>query len=511
MRVNQLKAGAILSYLSLILTILISLIYTPFMLRKLGQSEYGLFSLINSVIAYLTILDFGFGNAAVRYTAKYRAENNKEKEHAFLGMLFLLYVGIGIIALIIGLLLIFNIESLFQNSLANWEIEKAKILMWIAIVNIAISFPLSLFQSVINAYERFVFIKGLQLVKNVLTPVLMVLVLAMGYKSIGMILVTVILNLLFNLYCIVYCVNNLKVKLQFERFNIPLLKELSIYSFFIFLGIIVDRVYWNTGQFLLGIFSGTVSISVYSIGVQFATYYLSLSTAVSSVFLPRLTAIDVKNSDSNEISELFIKIGRMQLIILGYILSGFILIGEDFVTLWAGSEYSDSYWIALILMVPLTIPLIQNLGISVLQAKNKHAFRSVAYVFIAILNIAISIPLIKAFGIFGCAIGTATAFLVGQGVTMNVYYYKIIRLDIPRFWLEVGKILPAMVLPGIITYVFKQCVVLKGYLGLAIYGGIFSILYLICMWLLGMNTYEKNLAREPYIMLKTRAKKLIMR
>lgn len=57
---NQLKGGAALSYVSIVLNMMVGLMYTPYMLRMLGQSEYGLYSLAASIIAYLTVLDFGF-------------------------------------------------------------------------------------------------------------------------------------------------------------------------------------------------------------------------------------------------------------------------------------------------------------------------------------------------------------------------------------------------------------------------------------------------------------------
>jgi O-antigen/teichoic acid export membrane protein len=80
MKINQLKAGAVLSYAILGLNNVIGLLYTPYMLRMMGQSEYGLYSLVASVVAYLTILDLGFGNAIIRYTAKFRAEGKTEEQ-----------------------------------------------------------------------------------------------------------------------------------------------------------------------------------------------------------------------------------------------------------------------------------------------------------------------------------------------------------------------------------------------------------------------------------------------
>ena len=77
---KQRKVGAILSYLSIIATTLIQLLYTPLLIKMLGQSEYGLYSLIYSIIGYLTVLDLGFGNAIVVYTTKYRVQKKYKEE-----------------------------------------------------------------------------------------------------------------------------------------------------------------------------------------------------------------------------------------------------------------------------------------------------------------------------------------------------------------------------------------------------------------------------------------------
>ena len=149
---NQLKIGAVLSYISIFLTNIIALLYTPYLLRMLGQSEYGLYSLVASVIAYLTVLDLGFGNAIVRYTAKYRVENRQEEQYEMFGMFLILYIGIGVFALLIGLGLYFNVDTLFSSSMDYDEIRKIQIMMLLMTLNLAITFPFSLFGSIITAY-----------------------------------------------------------------------------------------------------------------------------------------------------------------------------------------------------------------------------------------------------------------------------------------------------------------------------------------------------------------------
>ncbi len=114
---NQIKIGAALNYVIIGLNTLVGLLYTPYMLRMLGQNDYGLYSLVASVIAYLTILDFGFGNAIIRYTAKFRAERKQREQWEMFGMFLIVYSVIGLIAFAGGLALYYNVDTLFDRTM----------------------------------------------------------------------------------------------------------------------------------------------------------------------------------------------------------------------------------------------------------------------------------------------------------------------------------------------------------------------------------------------------------
>lgn len=190
MSVNQLKTGAFLSYVSIALNMVIGLLYTPYMLHMLGQSEFGLYSLAASLIAYLTVLDLGFGNAIVRYTAKFQAEGKNDELEQMFGMFFLLYIGIGIIALIAGLFLFDNVENIFSAKMSLEEVRKMRIMLGLMTFNLAFTFPMSIWGSIMTAYERFVFQRIVSIVRSVLNPIIMVALLTIGYKAIAMVIVT---------------------------------------------------------------------------------------------------------------------------------------------------------------------------------------------------------------------------------------------------------------------------------------------------------------------------------
>lgn len=503
---NQIKVGAALNYVIIGLNTVVGLAYTPYMLRCLGQNEYGLYSLVASVIAYLTILDFGFGNAIIRYTAKFRAEGKTQKQWEMFGMFLIVYSIIGLIAFCGGLALYFNVDAMFDQTMSADDLNQARVMMSFLIVNLALTFPLSIFGSIITAYEDFVFQKTVQIIRILLCTSTLVCLLYMGYKAIAMIVVQTIFNITTLLLNFLYCRYHLKINICFNNFDWIFLKEIGIYSFWIFLNSIMDRIYWGTGQFVLGAVSGTIAVAVFSIAITFQTMYIQFSTSIASVLLPRITAMVTVNHSDKEISDIFIKTGRLQAIVMCWIIAGFIVFGKGFINLWAGSDYGISYWITLIFFSSLFIPLIQNVGITILQARNQMKFRSICYIMIASISLVLQIYLSKLFGELGCAIAIGSALIVGQGIVMNIYYKKFQNIDINRFWREIIKmsIVPfSLMILGVICQIYFQ---FSNVLELGLGMIVFSLTYFYLMYRFSLNSYEKSIINKSWNILSRMVK-----
>jgi O-antigen/teichoic acid export membrane protein len=253
---------------------------------------------------------------------------------------------------------------------------------------------------------------------------------------------------------------------------------------------VVDRLYWSSGQIILGRFVGTAAVAVFAVAIQFKNYMSSFSTAISGVFLPKMTSIDSKD----EIDSYFIKIGRVQFVIISFILSIFILFGKMFIVLWAGMDYVESYRIALIILIPLSVPLIQTLGMSILQAKNRLKFRSVLYLFMALLSVIMSIPLVRHHGGFGYAISIAFSLTLGNIFIMNYYYYKKIHIDIPGFWNNIFKMSPPILLINFFTFSLQRLFTLTtSWFFLLVQIVVFTFLFIVVVYKWSLNKYEKDL------------------
>lgn len=494
---NQIKVGAALNYVIIGLNTLVGLLYTPYMLRCLGQNEYGLYSLVASVIAYLTLLDFGFGNAIVRYTAKYRAEGKRKEQWEMFGMFLIVYTIIGIAAFGIGLGLYVNVDALFDKTMTATELSQAQVMIMLLIVNLALTFPLSMFGSIITAYENFAFQKIVSILRILLSTAVLIVLLHYGFKAVALVVVQTIFNLSTLFLNWLYCKYKLRIKIRFVHFDGAFIKEIAVYSFWLFLNAIMDRIYWSTGQFVLGATIGTVAVAVYSVAILLQQMYMQFSTSICGVLLPRITAmVATKNSDK-DISDIFIRTGRLQCIIMLFILSGFIVFGRQFILLWAGADYGDAYAITLLFFVALFIPLIQNTGITILQARNQMKFRSLLYLAIAAISLVFQIVLSEAYGPIGCALAISGALIIGQGLIMNIYYYVKQHIDIMRFWREISTMSIFAVILTVISWMITKPLDILNPLSLAISILAFSVVYIPLCWRFGMNSYERALIKAP--------------
>ena len=270
-----------------------------------------------------------------------------------------------------------------------------------------------------------------------------------------------------------------------------------IFTFFIFLNQIIDQINWSIDKFLLGRILGTTAVAIYGLGGQINSMYLQFSTSISNVFVPKVNRIVATSDDNNELTGLFTKVGRIQLIVLALIFTGFIFFGQPFMNFWGGEGYSESYYITLWLIIPVTVPLIQNLGIEIQRAKNKHKVRSVIYLLMAIANIFISVPLIYIYGPTGAAMGTAISLIAGNIIFVNWYYYKYIKLNIWYFWKNIIQFIPSLIIPCIVGTLIMEFISINSLFTLGVWIVFYVAVYCVSMYFLGMNNEEKQMIMGP--------------
>lgn len=498
MHKNQVKMGVILSYVYMGLHIIIGLVYTPLMIRLLGQSEYGLYNTVSSTISMLYLLNLGIGSSYIRFYSRYRNQGTMNKIDTLNGVFISIFAVIAIIAFSCGMFLTVNVKMIFDNGLNPFEYERARILMFLLTISLSLSFPMGVFESYIVANEKFIFQKILLILQTITSPIITLPLIMAGYGSVGVVLVSVSLTAVIWVTNAFYALRKLGMNFCFKDYDRDIFKEIFSFSFFIALNMFVDQINWNIDKILLGRYKGTTGVAIYSVGYSLYLYYMSFSGSISSIFTPRVHEIvnKYKNSEQQkaELTSLFIKIGRIQFLVLALIASGVVFFGKAFITkIWAGPEYSESYYVAILLILASSIALIQNLGIEIQRAQNRHQFRSIVYTIMACFNLGMSIILCKLYGAVGCAIGTAVALVFANGLVMNIYYHAKCNIDIVMFWSEIKKLARGAICPVTIGVVCRPLIENSSVLLFCMEIGVYSAIYFVSMWFSGMNQYEKEL------------------
>ncbi|MCD7796466.1 MAG: oligosaccharide flippase family protein, partial [Clostridiales bacterium] len=444
-----------MSYSQTAVGILISLLYTPVMLRILGQNEYGLYNTVSSTIGMLSVLDFGFSSAYIRYYTLYKLKNEEDKINKLNGLFFTVYFVIGIIAFLCGIFLMFNLDMIFGTGLTSAEQEKARIMLLISSISLFLSFASTGISAYITAHERYIFTKTTGIIKTVLNPLLQLPLILMGYGAVGLTALSLAFNVIFTAVNRYYAFGRLKMRASFGHWEKGLFKSIFAFSGLVAFNLIVDQVNGGLDNVIIARYCGTADVAVYAVGASLASHYQSFSTQISSVFVPRVhrivnTTADDENNQRKVLTEFFTKVGRIQFLVLALIASGVVFFGKDFIYLWAGEGYDDAYLVAVMRIITGTIPLIENVGIEIQRAENRHYYGSIILFIGALFNLGLTIYLCQVWGAVGAAVGTAITAVTANGIIMNIVYHKKMNINVIVFWKNIFKQLLGMIVPFIV-------------------------------------------------------------
>lgn len=497
MPLNQKKTGVVLSYVMLISNVLVKFIYTPFLLDKLGQEEYGLYSLVISIIGYLTILDMGFGSAIVRYTIKYKTENNKSKLHRLYGMMSLLYLIIGFIALFICIAIYCNVANLFNESMSASEINKMEIMILLSGVNLLFCFPLQIASSILISYERFIFRNLVNLIKTLLLPVCMVLFITLyDFKSVGLIIIVSIFNLLTYLSFYIYAYKKLDFKLSLRRIDVSLMKSIFTFSSSMFLLMLFEQVQFHSGQFFLGMYYGTKEVAVFGVATIFILNFRSISTSITNVFMPSFVS-NVFQQNDETLNSLIFKVSRIQTYVLLLTMLNYIFFGVDFIELWAGEKYKEAYTVSLIVMLPMTVAALLDFGYMIQIAKKELTYR-IFTLFSSFLFAFLFVFISAGITLFSYAVIMGVSIIMGQIIFMSIYIVKHLKLDLLKVVFNVIKI---SIYPICFAVLYFFCIKYSkviygldnGAIGLVIHLLLFNLIIILIYWFLCFSNEEKRM------------------
>lgn len=494
---SERKIGAGLSYVSTVLNSLVSIFITPFILVALGDVEYGIYRSISALTGQLALVSIGVGTMTTVMVARYNArldENAKKEKENFLAMAITASVLIFLLVLVIGGILYIGIDRLYANTLNEAQISLTKRLYVLLVLNVALYLLRDVFTGIINGYEKFLYSGLLKVFRIVLRVIFILVFLSLGFKSIGLVMCDLIVSITLILFDVIFCFAKLKVKARFHYFDKLLFKTMFTFSAAILLQTIVNQVNQNLDSVILGAMIVPERVTVYSLALTIYVAYNGVGSAISSLFTPEAARLVQRNEGQREIQSFTVKVGRIQLLINALILGGFICIGRDFISIWAGIGKEDVYLISLMLLIPACFANTLCGANSMLDGYMKRMGRSIILVIMAAYNVVSSIIMIHFIDYWGAALGTATSVIVGQIGLMCLYYKRIFDFDIKGYFYGISKgILPAFVLGIMVGILVRQIPCSSEFVRLMLEGSAFCIVYGGIVVRFGLREEEKQM------------------
>lgn len=491
----QRRMGAILSYCYLLIATIVNFLYVPILLKAMGKSEYGIYQLIASMVSYLTIMQSTLSSTTIRFYSRSIAENDENAMNRVLYTSRFIFRGISLIIIIVGAIFYFLLEPFYKSSLNTQELIHAKQVFIILLIQIFVEVNACLYNAIIHSKERFIFIKILSIITTIINPIILLLIINKAPYAMTVALVHLMISISFYFVRSLYCKKQLKISINKTNYNKKLFKEMTVFSATLLLAVIADQLFWKTDQIILTKICGVATVAIYSIGATIYMNFISLSSAINNVFLPRITELVVQR-DNTSINKLFLKIGRYQYLLLSLVLSGFILFGREFIVLWVGAEYLEVYIIVLLIIVPLTPDLCEGIGISVLQARNTYSIRAYLYLTMAVINVAMTIILSKIYGGIGAAMATGISIIVGSLLALNIYYCVYEKLPIIRLLFQMinsSKVYLALIPFGMML---NKVIRNYSYINLFIKVITYSLAYFLAIYILEFSKNEKRQIKE---------------
>lgn len=491
---NQRKAGFILSYLSIFVSSMVGILFTPYMISSLGSIEYGLYQLLYSVIGYIALLDFGLGSTLTRFILKYRSENNQEKVNTVITMCIKIYGAFGILVMLIVSIVSLNLDSLFKTTITAENLAYAQKLFMIMGATTSLSLISHALTGVQTAHEKYIVTKGIYVLRQLLRVVIMVVLLQFNLGATAVVMTDFFVTFGIVIFDIIYCKFALKKPIIKGKIDIKLIKPLFSFSFFVFLQIIVTQINVGIDKVILGRYSCLEYVALYGVAMQLYNLFNSIGGVIVGITLPKISEVVFADSSVNEVTDCCVKYSRMQLHILAPLVTGFIVLGRFFISLWV-PEYDPTavYVVALLLILPQILESVEGTIFNVMKAKNLQATRSILLFAVAVLHVVLSVSLLKPFPLYGPALGTCISFVLGNNIISNIYYHKKVGINMFRYFKNLFKGILPTILISLLAGAFIEQIPVTGWIGFIVKGCCFVAVYAIFILLLGLDKYEKSI------------------
>ena len=489
---NKRGTGIALSYVYLVLNMVIGLFISSFIIRRLGDTEYGLYQTVGSFANYLVMLEFGTGTVMTRNLSVYRHDETKERTSKCISTLWIITFVLSLLIFGVATIFMLNMGTIYKNTMTLEQLSYGRWIFSLIVINLVLSFFQSTANGMLLGFENYTFSNKLKIVKLIIRTLIAVLVLYFWPFAIALTIVDCLLSVISLTSTIIYCKSKYGLQIRIKSFDKQILKESLPLCIALILQTLINQANNEVDKTVLGICLSLESVAIYSVAQYIYSMFSSITTVPIKMYMPEVAQTIISGLKGLSLTKTLIQPCRLITIFGGMIMFGFIAVGRQFISVLYGEQYLPAWLYANIIIIPMFINMTNGVLVNVLDVLKKRMIRSYILLATTAINIFLTIYLINQIGIIGAVIATAVSVIIGQDIIMNIYYSKKIGIKILYLFAEAYKgIIPTEVLACIIAF-FIASIIHNSLWSLITGGIVFLLVCFIGFICFGFNDAEKE-------------------
>ena len=420
--------------LGFIVSITTAFFLSPYVVHTLGDSLYGIWSLIMSLTGHYGLLTFGIQGATTRHIAYSAGKGDYERMNAYINSALRMLLPAAGLCVLVGALFASFMEQLFDIDPAH--IFDAKLACFMVSITIGITFAFVIFSCVLSAFQRFDTINlirtGILLFRTFMT----VLMLSRGYAILGLavmgLLADLLNGLLFMFAAKFQCPH---WKLASRYANWQTLKELLAYGVKSLTGQMALTLIYQCDLFVIGIFLAPEQITIYSLGATLLFYIVQFTNAIVYVFDPYATQLYARGGMA-ALRPFYLQGSRFIYALAGVIVAGCLSFGKPFFTLWIDAAHVESAVILWLLVMQQLFGIGTRFGNCILVATGRIGKVNAVIVSGGLIKILLSVIFIQFWGIRGVAVSTVLPMFIIDAIWFIPYLARLIEAPARQIYVK---------------------------------------------------------------------------
>jgi O-antigen/teichoic acid export membrane protein len=392
------------TWLGLLVHAVVGFLLAPFILHRLGDEAFSLWVLVFALTGYYGLLDLGIRSSIVNYTARFAATKDDGQLSRFLSTSLGFYAIVAVIVLLLTGTGFFYLQNLFR--IPPTLVRSARLLFLLAGVSAALTFPLNSFAGVLEGLQKYSWLQLSNIGVTLLRALLVVIALRNGggLLTVGIIFLT--MNLLTYLIFTGMALHVLPIRLSLGQVERKAFLDMVSYGVFAFAIVLAEKLRFQSDAMVIGAFLPAAAITFFFVGSRLVEYSSYAVRSMSQIFTPMSSQFHAVG-DLVRLQRAFTAGNRACALIIFPLCVTLLILGKSIIEAWVGAKYVTSYSVLVLLLVPRSIYLAQSTSNKILLGMGQHRILAFVLLLEGGVNLALSLFLVRRFGIIGVALGTA--------------------------------------------------------------------------------------------------------